>query len=43
MAIKLQIAVAIDSIIAPAKLNGLNQRAYLEWVLTEMPKDGDFG
>ncbi|WP_165249681.1 transposase domain-containing protein [Adlercreutzia sp. ZJ141] len=22
-----------------AKLNGLNQRAYLEWVLSEMPND----
>ena len=43
MAIKLQIAAAIDSIVAPAKLNGLNQRAYLEWVLTEMPKDGGLG
>ena len=26
-----------------ARLNGLNQRAYLEWVLTEMPNDGRLG
>jgi hypothetical protein len=26
-----------------AKLNGLNQRAYLEWLLTEMPNDGGLG
>ena len=32
-------SAAIDSIVVTAKLNGLNQRAYLEWVLTEMPND----
>lgn len=32
-------SAAIYSIVVTAKLNGLNQRAYLEWVLTEMPND----
>lgn len=32
-------SAAIYSIVITAKLNGLNQRAYLEWVLTEMPND----
>lgn len=29
-------SAAIYSIVVTAKLNGLNQRAYLEWLLTEM-------
>lgn len=32
-------SAAIYSIVVTAKLNGLNQRAYLEWVLSEMPND----
>ena len=32
-------SAAIYSIVVTAKLNGLNQRAYLEWLLTEMPND----
>lgn len=32
-------SAAIYSIVVSAKLNGLNQRAYLEWVLSEMPSD----
>lgn len=32
-------SAAIYSIVVTARLNGLNQRAYLEWVLTEMPND----
>lgn len=32
-------SAAIYSVVLTAKLNGLNQRAYLEWVLTEMPHD----
>ncbi|MDO4404118.1 MAG: transposase domain-containing protein, partial [Atopobiaceae bacterium] len=32
-------SAAIYSIVVTAKLNGLNQRAYLEWVLAEMPND----
>lgn len=32
-------SAAIYPIIVTAKLNGLNQRSYLEWVLTEMPND----
>ena len=36
-------SAAICSTVATAKLNGLNQRAYLEWVLTEMPNDGGLG
>ena len=36
-------SAAIYSIVVTAKLNGLNQRAYLEWVLTEMPNDGGLG
>ena len=33
-------SAAIYSIVVTAKLNGLNQRAYLEWLLAEMPNDG---
>ena len=36
-------SAAIYSIAVTAKLNGLNQRAYLEWILTEMPNDGGLG
>ena len=32
-------SAAIYSIVVTAKLNSLNQRAYLEWVLSEMPND----
>ena len=32
-------SAAIYSIVVTAKLNGLNQRAYLEWLLAEMPND----
>lgn len=32
-------SAAVYSIVVTAKLNGLNQRAYLEWLLTEMPND----
>lgn len=32
-------SAAIYSIVVTARLNGLNQRAYLEWLLTEMPND----
>ena len=32
-------SAAIYSIVVTAKLNGLNQRAYVEWLLTEMPND----
>lgn len=32
-------SAAIYSIVVTAKLNGLNQRAYLEWLLSEMPND----
>lgn len=32
---------AIYSIVVSAKLNGLNPRAYLEWLLTEMPNASD--
>lgn len=35
-------SAAIYSIMITAKLNGLNPRAYLEWVLTEMP-NADLG
>ena len=36
-------SAAIYSIVVTAKLNGLNQRAYLEWLLTEMPSDPRLG
>ncbi len=36
-------SAAIYSIVVTAKLNGLNQRAYLEWVLAEMPNDEHLG
>ena len=36
-------SAAIYSIVVTAKLNGLNQRAYLEWLLTEMPNDDELG
>ena len=36
-------SAAIYSIVVTARLNGLNQRAYLEWVLTEMPNDVRLG
>ena len=36
-------SAAIYSIVVTAKLNGLNQRAYLEWLLAEMPNDGGLG
>ena len=32
-------SAAIYSIVVTAKLNGLNQHAYLEWLLAEMPND----
>ena len=32
-------SAAIYSIVVTAKQNGLNQRAYVEWLLTEMPND----
>lgn len=32
-------SATIYSIVVTAKHNGLNQRAYLEWALTEMPND----
>lgn len=32
-------SAAIYSIVVTVKLNGINQRAYLEWLLTEMPND----
>ena len=32
-------SAAIYSIVVTAKLNGLNQRAYVEWLLDEMPND----
>ena len=32
-------SAAIYSIVVTARLNGLNQRAYLEWLLAEMPND----
>ena len=34
-------SAAIYSIVVTAKLNGLNQRAYAEWLLTEMPNDAN--
>ena len=36
-------SAAIYSIVVTAKQNGLNQRAYVEWLLTEMPNDADLG
>lgn len=36
-------SAAIYSIVVTAKLNGLNQRAYVEWLLTEMPDDERLG
>ena len=36
-------SAAIYSIVVTAKLNGLNQRAYLEWLLAEMPNDDELG
>ena len=36
-------SAAIYSIVVTARLNGLNQRAYLEWLLTEMPNDPHLG
>lgn len=32
-------SAAIYSIVVTAKQNGLNQRAYVEWLLTEIPND----
>ena len=32
-------SAAVYSIVVTAKQNGLNQRAYIEWLLTEMPND----
>lgn len=34
-------SAAIYSIVVTAKLNGLNVRAYLEWLLTEIPNDAE--
>ena len=36
-------SAAIYSIVVTAKLNGLNQRAYVEWLLAEMPNDDRLG
>ncbi len=36
-------SAAIYSVVVTAKLNGLNQRAYLEWLLFEMPNDAHLG
>ena len=36
-------SAAIYSIVVTAKQNGLNQRAYVEWLLTEMPNDANLG
>lgn len=36
-------ASAIYSIVITAKPNGLNQRAFLEWLLTEIPNDQRLG
>ena len=33
-------SAAIYSIVVTAGANGLNQRLYMEWLLTEMPNDG---
>ena len=36
-------SAAVYSVVATAKLDGLNQRAYLEWLPTEMPDDAGLG
>ena len=36
-------SAAIYSIVVTAKLNGLNVRSYVEWLLTEMPDDESLG
>ena len=33
-------SAALYSIVVTAGANGLNQRLYMEWLLTEMPNDG---
>ena len=34
-------SAAIYSIVTTAKMNGLEPRAYIEWLLTEMPNAGE--